>query len=413
VPRPNRAPRRRPQDGGDGAGARAAWINRWTFLSLSSLCYWTATQSLRPMVALRLADLGSSDALIGVVLGLHSAVTFLIAVPSGRMVDRAGLRRALVAGLGGMAVAGGAFAASTATWHLASLLVASGVAELAAWVAMQALASHAGTGQVLRRQLALFSFAWGAGLAVGPALGSTLYARAGFAWVGVGYAVAAALGALGGMLVPRAGDGRRDAAHPTATMRSAVGQMWASAPVRAVLLSSFVVLFVYGVRNSFYPLLLERRGVPVEQIGVLLSTIGVASLIVRLPLPALLRRVGAEPVLVVSMWSAIIAISITPWLRGMWFYLPAAALVGMGVGVNPPVTVELMAVHTSTRERGLAMGLRVTSNRLAQMVQPVLFGGVASAAGLPAAFLVGGVFLSAVAAAGRPRRPRSPDVHAA
>jgi predicted MFS family arabinose efflux permease len=192
-------------------------------------------------------------------------------------------------------------------------------------------------------------------------------------------------------------------------MRSAVGQMWASAPVRAVLLSSFVVLFVYGVRNSFYPLLLERRGVPVGHIGLLLSTIGVASLAIRLPLPGLLRRVGAEHVLIASMWSAIAAITVTPWLGGMWLYLPVAVLIGVGVGVNPPLTVELMALHTSARERGLAMGLRVSSNRLAQMVQPVLFGGIASVAGLPAAFLAGGAFLSAVAAVAHPRRRLSAD----
>ena len=389
--------------GGDPE-VRHTWVNRWTFLSVTSLCYWVATQSLRPMVALRLADLGSSDALIGVVLGLHSAVTFLIAVPSGRMVDRAGLRRALVVGLAAMAVAGLAFAGATAVWHLAVLLMAAGVAELGAWVAMQALASQAGTGQALRRQLALFSFAWGLGLAIGPALGSALYARAGFAWVGLGYCAGAVAGGLAGMLVPWSRGDREGSERPDLSMRSAVGQMWASAPVKAVLLSSFVALFVYGVRNSFYPLLLERRGVSVGQIGLLLSTIGVASLIIRIPLPALLRRVGAERMLVVSMWSAIIAITITPWLRGMWLYLPAAAVVGLGVGINPPVTVELMALHTSASERGLAMGLRVSSNRLAQMVQPVLFGGLASAAGLPVAFLAGGAFMSAVAAAAHPRR---------
>jgi MFS family permease len=383
---------------------RHTWINRWTFLSVTSLFYWIATQALRPMVALRLADLGSSDALIGVVLGLHSALTFFIAVPSGRMVDRTGLRRALVAGLAAMAVAGAAFAGATAVWHLAVLLMAAGVAELGAWVAMQALASQAGTGQVLRGQLALFSFAWGLGLAVGPAIGSTLYARAGFAFVGVGYCAAAVAGGLAGMLVPWSGGNRDSAERPEVSMRSAIGQMWASAPVKAVLLSTFVALFVYGVRTSFYPLLLERRGVSVGQIGLLLSTIGVASLLVRLPLPALLRRVSAERVLVASMWSAIIAMTITPWLRGMWLYLPAAAVVGLGVGVNPPVTVELMALHTDASERGLAMGLRVSSNRLAQMVQPVLFGGMASAVGLPAAFLAGGAIMSAVAAAAHPRR---------
>ncbi|MGH3664767.1 MAG: MFS transporter [Egibacteraceae bacterium] len=392
----------------EGHGWRATWLTRWTFLSLASLCYWTGTQALRPMVALRLADLGSGDAVIGFVLGLHSFVTFFIAVPSGRLTDQIGLRRALLAGLAGMALAGVAFARFGSVWQLAVVLMVAGVAELGAWVAMQALASHAGTGQMLRRQLALFSFAWGAGLAFGPALGGALYARAGFAWVGVSYAVAAVVGGVGGALLPGPGDSGRD--RPQVSMLSAVGQMWRSAPVKSVLLSSFVVLFVYGIRNSFYPLLLERRGVAINQIGLLLSTIGVASLLIRIPLPSMLRRAGAERTLIASMWTAIIAITLTPWLGSLWLYV-GAVCIGIGLGVNPPVTMELMAVHTAAHERGLAMGLRVGSNRLAQMVQPVLFGAVAAAAGLPAAFMAGGAFLIAVAVASNPmaRGRRSAD----
>ena len=251
---------------------------------------------------------------------------------------------------------------------------------------MQALVSQAGTGQRLRRHLALFSFAWGAGAAVGPSLGSALYARAEFSGVALLYAGAAVVGLVSSVAVPqpaRSGE----AAHPRLALAPAVRSMWGAPAVRSVMLSSFVVLFVFGVRNSFYPLLLERQGVPVPQIGLLLSTIGVASLLVRLPLPALVRRVGPERALVLSMW----------------LYLPAAAAMGLGMGVNAPVTVELMAVHTSARERGLAMGLRVGSNRLAQMVQPVLFGAVASTLGLPMAFAAGGLCLGAVAAAVRPR----------
>lgn len=386
----------------EDVGWGAALRSRWTFLALGSLCYWTATQSLRPMVALRLEELGSGDVLIGFVLGLHSFVTFFVALPSGRMVDRVGLRRALTGGLLGMAMAGLALAAFRSVWQLAVVLVAAGVAELAAWVAMQALASHAGTGQQLRRQLAAFSFAWGAGLAIGPAVGSALYAGAGWGAVGLLYTVAGVVGMLAGAALP-APPGADGQAQTPVPMFTAVRAMWALAPVRAVLLSSFVVLFVYGIRNSFYPLLLQRQGVPLGQIGLLLSVIGAASLLVRLPLPALVARVGAERLLIASMWLAIVAMTLTPWLGSMWAYLPAAVLVGIGLGVNPPVTVELMALHTSVQDRGLAMGLRVSSNRLSQIVQPVVFGAVAAAAGMPAAFAAGGLLLGAVALVAHPR----------
>lgn len=382
-------------------GWSATLRSRWTLLALGSLCYWTATQSLRPMMALRLAELGAGAALIGVILGLQSLVTFAIALPSGRVVDRVGLRRALAVGLAGMTVAGLLFSAVRGVWPLAVVYIGAGVAELAAWLAMQALASHAGTGQQLRRQLALFSFAWGAGTAIGPALGSGLYAAAGWGAVGVLYAAAGVVGGLAGAALPAPattfGEG------PATSMSAAIRTMWGVAPVRAVLLSSFVALFVFGIRNSFYPLLLQRQGLPIGSIGVLVSVIGAASLLVRLPLPALVRRVGAERLLVGSLWLAIVPMTLTPWLGSMWVLAPAAAAVGLGLGVNAPVTVELMAIHTSARERGLAMGLRVSANRLSQLVQPVLFGAAAAVAGMPAAFATGGVVMGVVAMAARPR----------
>ena len=383
-------------------GWAAAMRSRWTLLSLGCLCYWIATQALRPMVALRLADLGSGDALIGVILGLFSLATFALALPGGRLMDNFGLRRALLAGSAGMVVTGLAFAFSTLVWQVAAVLIVAGITELAVWLSMQALASQAGAGEDLRRHLALFSFAWGAGAAVGPSLGSALYARGDFAAVALLYAAMAGVALICAAAVPSVTrSAHRD--EPPVAMRSAVRSMWSSSAVRSVLLSSFVVLFVYGIRNSFYPLLLEREGVPVPQIGLLLSTIGVASLLVRLPLPVLVRRIGPRRALILSMWLPIAGMTVTPWVSSMWLLLPAAAVVGLGMGINAPVTVELMALATAPRERGLAMGMRVSANRLAQMVQPVLFGTVAATIGMPFAFAAGGAFMAMIAAAVRSR----------
>lgn len=393
---------RPPLDARGRSGWRATLLSRWALLSVTSLCYWTATQAVKPMLALRLQELGSGDAVIGLVLGVNSLVAFALALPAGRTIDRLGLRVALTAGLAGMVVVGAALAVAPSVQLIAVAFVGEGVVELAAWLAMQALASQAGSGAPLQRQLALFSFAWGTGIAIGPAIGSALYGARGFGAVGLFYAGIGGVGLLSSLVLPPV-EGGKEPRQPV-PLRAAVREMWGSAAVRTVLLSSFVVLFIYGIRNSFYPLLLERRGLPVDRIGLLLSIMGGTSLVVRLVLPAVQRRVEAQRLLVGSMWLAIVAMTVTPWLGTIWLYVPAAALVGVGLGVNPPVTVQLMAEHTSTRERGLAMGMRVSSNRLSQIVQPLLFGVVAAAAGMPLAFASGGLLLAVVATAARGRR---------
>ena len=114
-------------------------------------------------------------------------------------------------------------------------------------------------------------------------------------------------------------------------------------------------------------------------------------------MPALLRRFGAGPVLVSSMWLAVIGIGLTPWLHHVLPLAVAAVAIGVGYGVNPAVTVELPARDTRPDERGLAMGLRVTSNRLAQISQPVVFGALTAALGMAAAFPISGALLAALA----------------
>ncbi|MPZ72571.1 MAG: MFS transporter [Nitriliruptorales bacterium] len=387
--------------------------DRWALLSLATLAYWVGTQALRPMVVLRLEQLGASDAAIGLIIGAYSFSSFLLAVPSGRVVDRVGLWHALQGSQVAMAVAGVGFATAAHVAWLTAVLLAAGVAELGVWLALQALASHAGTGERLRRRLAVFSFAWGAGLAVGPMVGSTLFDRAGFAAVGWVYAVGALVGLVASFWVPYRHGGHLG--QEPVPLRQAVRSMWTQPVLRGVLLSSFVTLYIYGVRNSFYPLFLQRAGVSVPRIGLLLSILGLASLLIRLPLPLLLRRVGTERLLVAAMWVSVAAMTVTPWLGTIWLWAPAAAVAGFGLGINPPVTVELMARHTGLAERGLAMGLRVTSNRLAQAIQPVVFGTVAAVVGLASAFAVSGVFIAGITgwAARETQRGRSRQVNAA
>ena len=52
-----------------------------------------------------------------------------------------------------------------------------------------------------------------------------------------------------------------------------------------------------------------------------------------------------------------------------------------------------MAEHTESDERGIAMGMRVTANRAAQVLQPIAFGTVATTLTMAAGFGATGVLL--------------------
>jgi MFS family permease len=374
----------------------AAARSRWAFASLAVLLYWLAAHSLRPLVTIRLDELGATDTQIALTVGTYSLFSLALAIPGGRLIDRIGVMRVLLVSLAAMALVGVGYALATTPNQILVLQAVNGVVELGVWLALQALASHAGGGEFLTRQLALFSLAWGIGLAIGPAIGGAVYGAVGFQPLGLVYAGAALLALATVPLVPYRGreQSGRDGDGKLPGVISSMRDMVRRPAVKGVLLASFVALFIQAIRLSFYPLFLKREGISLSEIGLILSLMGIASIAVRVPLPALLRRFGAGRVLVSSMWLAVVGMGLTPWLQDVWALAIAAAAIGIGYGVNPAVTVELMARDTPPEERGLAMGLRVTSNRLAQLSQPALFGAVTAAVGMASAFPISGALLA-------------------
>jgi MFS family permease len=381
--------------GGDPARPapwRRVLVSRWALVSLVALLYWTASHSLRPFVVVRLDELGATTQEVGLVAASYAFLALFLAIPGGRSIDRLGSARVLKVALGAMAALGVAYAFAGTVLQLFLLQVVNGVVELFVWLAVQTLVTGAGRGDELARHLSLFSFMWGLGIAIGPTVGGLVYDGLGWAALALLYAGLSVAMLLAVVLAPVRPAGGR-------TRGGRLGRdAWqtARAPaIRTVLLSSFVVMYVISIKSTFYPLALQERDVPVPVIGVLLSVMGIASLAIRPALPALTRRLGAGTVLVVGTVVGVVGISLTPWLLHPALLVAFAVLTGAGYGSNPPVVMQLLTEHSADANRGLVMGLRATAGRLAQVVQPLAFGGLAAVAGTATAFPVSGAVLLA------------------
>jgi MFS family permease len=375
------------------AEQRRALLSRWALVSAATLLYWVVTQAVRPFVALRLQDLGADDLTIGVALAGASVGGLLLAIPSGRLLDRLPQREVQVGALLGLAATTAGLALTGSVAALVAMMIGNGVFAMWVWLAQQSIITHAGSGAFRDRQLGLFSLAWGIGLAAGPSVGAVAYDRAGFgALCAVCTALCLAATAAAAGAPPVAASPRAEATEDT--FRGSLGRSFANPVLVGVLLASFVNIYVQSLRVSFYPVYLERAGVGVARIGLLLSLIGVSSLLVRAVLPAATRRFGEFGLLLWSTWVAIVGVVLTPFAPQFAVLVLGALLIGVGLGANPPITVSLVAHHSEAHERGLAVGLRMVANRSAQVAQPLVFGGVASVVGLALAFPVSAALLA-------------------
>lgn len=71
------------------------------------------------------------------------------------------------------------------------------------------------------------------------------------------------------------------------------------------------------------------------------------------------------------------------------------ALIGLGCGVSQPLSMVVLAEHAPSAQRASAFGLRLTANRLVQLLAPLLVGFLAGHTNFGVAFLVAGLVVSA------------------
>jgi predicted MFS family arabinose efflux permease len=155
--------------------------------------------------------------------------------------------------------------------------------------------------------------------------------------------------------------------------------------------ASFTTVFALGVRESFYPVFLKGLGYPAAVTGAMMSTRGIVSFLSRFSLGPLVRM-ARDRFNLLCLCLAVLAFAIgTTFLcRTVPLLVVNSIVVGASFGMAIPLTQAMVFGSVPPGERGIAMGIRMTGNRLAQFSSPVLFGIVTQAGGISAAFGAGG-----------------------
>jgi MFS family permease len=129
----------------------------------------------------------------------------------------------------------------------------------------------------------------------------------------------------------------------------------------------------------------------------------VAAFLVRMVLPALVKRFSAERVLAYSFLIGAAGFLLVPFFESMIMLSLVSFFFGIGMGCGQPLTLMMTFSHSVQGRSGEAMGLRLTINYLTRVVGQVLFGAIGSAFGLFPVFLGNALLLASGWAASHPR----------
>ncbi len=340
-----------------------------------------------------------SPLMIGIFLGSRQVLPVLLSIHGGALVDRIGTRRViLVLGAVG-ALSWALFPVFPYFWAAVALQMVSGLAESVNWIGAQAL-----VGQVLKgnpTDAGRAAFVMRLGGFTGPPLIGAAWDLLGpwgafgalAAWVACGWGAA--------WLLP-AGIAERHAAGapaPRLQLRDVMPRLSdyvASFRLLAIpavaLVIACTVLRQSGsaVQSSFYVVYLEGIGISGTAIGMLLGFSAAVAAPASLTIGPLSRRFGAHRLLLVMVTVSIVTMSITPLLGSYFLLLIVIAIRGGAQGMNLPLMISTTATAVGRSDQGKGMALRITINRLASMLVPIIMGAIAEAVGLANSFYIVG-----------------------
>ncbi|MDQ0870999.1 MFS family permease [Arthrobacter sp. V1I9] len=365
-----------------------------TALLLHSALIQAVTFLVRPAVTYRALELDVPGFALGLLAASYAVFPLLLAVPTGGLVDRLGERRLMA--IGAAVVLGCSTFLLIWGSSIAALVIGTallGAGQLACVVGQQAVVANNAAPARMDSAFGYLTFA----ASLGQALGPLVIALVGGASVRPDtqaiffLSVCMSLVLFGTTFVVSAKvSGANMPAGPRGSNGGAVSLLRTPGVVRA-LATSATVLAVVDLTMVYLPALGAERGLTAATVGAMLTVRAVFSMISRILLGQVSRRIGRMRLLVVSLALSTVALAVAAIPMPAWLLFVVMALLGLGLGIGQPLTMSWLSSQAPAGQRGRALALRLAGNRVGQVVLPSTIGVVAAGIGTAGVFLASAV----------------------
>jgi MFS family permease len=360
-----------------------------TIIALGVLTHTTFV-SARMIGSLYALANGASTFTVGVLMSLFALVPMLTAVRAGRWLDAVGPRKPLA--FGASMVGAGAILPALfpyAATDVAPLLVGASLIGTGAMLVQQTALKLVGERADPSRRAADFSLlALGASISglVGPVASGLLIDHVGHRFA---FAALTVLTVASAVLLYRHREAlpSRHGPPPAAEARPMFDLM-SNVEVRNVLLVVAVISMTWDLQTFMMPVHGTVVGLSAAQIGLVLGSFAVATMVIRLAMPALSRRFSEWQVLTFTLFTSALAFALIPWFASFVPLAGCAFLLGLGLGAAQPNVMSLLHGKAPPGRVGEALGLRTTLMNSSHVALPLVFGAAGSVLGPRIVFLL-------------------------
>ena len=366
---------------------------RKSFLALIALGIFnhTVLTGGRVTVALYALSHGATPLIVGTLMGLYAFLPMLLAVSAGRLSDRMGVRRPMLAGSCGIGLGAliPCFASGIAPLYVATSLI--GVSFMLFQVSMQNATGAYGPPSERARNFSLLALGYSISLFGGPLIAGFLIDHASFT---TAFGVLAVL-----PVVPIVALGRRviwlpgpHRALPT-DAKGGLKVLLGNPRLRRVFIINGLLSMAWDLHSFFIPIYGANIGLSASRIGVILASFAVATFVVRLFMPKIVQRFSEFEVLTGALFVAGVAFSLFPFVEQVAVLMTLSFTLGLALGSGQPMVMSLLYSIAPAGRMGEAAGVRMTIVNASTFAMPLLFGAVGSTLGLAPVFWTVGAAL--------------------
>lgn len=360
-------------------------------VTLLTLIAQGAHMGSRMVASLFAIELGANPFLIGVLISAYSAFPLVLAVYSGRLSDRYGARRPMIAGTAVLACG----LLLPYLWptlpalYLSAILI--GIGFIFYNVSAQNIAGALGAPAERTRNFSTLALGYSGGHMVGPLVGGYAIDHYGFTAAYLVYTVLIALAMVLLLINRRFDSGPRAPAE----QRKSTFELLQRPPLRRAIITSGLVVTGWDLYGFYVPIYGHSIGLSASTIGVILGVFAVASFVVRVALPLFTRRYGVETVLSAAMFAGAAAFLPFPFIEFVPALLALSFAIGLALGCGQPLTLNIVYNRSPPGRSGEVTGLRLTINNITHLGVPLAAGALGTALGVAPVFWFNAAILAA------------------
>lgn len=351
-----------------------------------------ALTASRVTVSLAALNLGLSTLTVGLLLAVFALLPLVLAIPSGRWIDRIGAYRPLVLASCALCLGMLVSACVAGPWALLATASLMGVGGMLHQVSSQSLLGRGDHAARLR------NYSWSAlsqssAAACGPVLAGLMIDSAGFA---PAFLLLSLSPLLALWMLHRTRRGLRLAAPPRKTVLAArprIAELLAVPSLRQLLAVTIILTGAWDTHMFAVPLFGNQIGLSATRIGAILSSFAAGTFAIRLVVPFLHTRVHPWTLTRAAMLLTVLNFLAYPLFTGGYVLMGMSFLLGLALGASQPGTMAMIYQATPPGRQAEVAGLRMACVNTSQVSLPLMFGVLGAAIGIGPLFWVYALFL--------------------